>query len=377
MKKAFFINGGAGRVLCSIPAFEHLASTGDDFIIVSESWTELYMMSDKLRSRVFQYTHKNLFEDYLKDRKIITPEPYRVNEYFNQKCNLIQAFDIIINELDEVPEVKGLSLDIPKEAQVLGYNINDEVRQKTNKEKTVVFQPFGQGCKQEGKFIIDSSGRSFELSNVYEIIDELKQQYGVILMSTVDVPGWEQIGGVAKPQNVDLVQWAAIIKGADYFLGCDSVGQHFANAAGKPATVVLGSTFPENISYPDNKDFTIFDLGEGKRQYSPIRLSHEPAIDLGNESLMVIEDKSTVKKILSSIVKVLGKGKEVTPTKPNENLPFYGQPSTGANEGIFDTSGVGVAQFHTPGKKGGSTLLNLPEAKGFSSTRKQKKTAKS
>ena len=69
MKKAFFINGGAGRVLCSIPAFEHLASTGDDFIIVSEAWTELYMLSDKLRDRVFQYGHKNLFQDYLKDRK--------------------------------------------------------------------------------------------------------------------------------------------------------------------------------------------------------------------------------------------------------------------------------------------------------------------
>lgn len=375
MKKAFFINGGAGRVLCSIPAFEHLASTGDDFIIVSEAWTELYMLSDKIRDRVFQFGHKNLFQDYLKDRKIISPEPYRVNEYFNQKCNLIQAFDMIINELDEVPEVKTLSLDLPKEAQVLGYNINDEVRSKTNKEKTVVFQPFGQGCKQDGKFIIDATGRSFEIANVYKIIEELNKQYGVILMSTIDIPGWESLG-VAKPQNVDLVHWASIIKGADYFLGCDSVGQHFANAAGKPATVVLGSTFPENISYPDNKNFTIFDLGEGKRTYSPIRLSHEPSIDLGNESLMVIDDESTIKKIISSVVKVLGKGKEVVSTKPNDNLPFFGQPSSGANEGNGG-SGVGFEQFHTPGKKGGSTLFNIPEAKGFTSSRKQKKTAKS
>lgn len=376
MKKAFFINGGAGRVLCSIPAFEQLASTECDFIIVSEAWTELFMMSDKLRSKVFSYNHKNLFQDYLKDREIISPEPYRVNAYFNQKCNLIQAFDIIINELDEIPEVKSLSLDLPKDAQVTGYNINEEVRNGTNKEKTVVFQPFGQGCRQEGKFIIDSSGRSFELSNVYEILEELKKQYGIILMSTIDVPGWDQLGGVAKPQNVDLVQWAAIIKAADYFIGCDSVGQHFANAAGKPATVVLGSTFPENISYPDNKNFSIFDLGKDKRKYSPIRLSQEPSIELGNESLMVIEDKSTIKQIMSSIVKILGKGKEVTPTKPNDKLPFYGQPSTGYNEGGND-SGVGYAQFHTPGRKGGSTLLNLPEAKGFTSSRKQKKTAKS
>ena len=36
MNKAFFINGGAGRVLCSIPALERYAETHDDFVIVSE-----------------------------------------------------------------------------------------------------------------------------------------------------------------------------------------------------------------------------------------------------------------------------------------------------------------------------------------------------
>ena len=116
-------------------------------------------------------------------------------------------------------------------------------------------------------------------------------------------------------------------------------------------------------------------MGEAKRTYSPIRLSHEPSIDLGNESLMVIEDESTIKKIISSVVKVLGKGKEVVSTKPNDNLPFYGQPSSGANESTGN--GLGYKQFHTPGKKGGSTLFNLPESKGFTSSRKQKKTAKS
>ena len=34
--KAFFINGGAGRVICSIPALEKYAENHDDFIIVAE-----------------------------------------------------------------------------------------------------------------------------------------------------------------------------------------------------------------------------------------------------------------------------------------------------------------------------------------------------
>ena len=44
MKKVFYINGGAGRVLCSIPAFlKRKKIHGDDFYIVSESGIELFI----------------------------------------------------------------------------------------------------------------------------------------------------------------------------------------------------------------------------------------------------------------------------------------------------------------------------------------------
>ena len=49
MNKAFFINGGAGRVLCSMPGLERFAETNKDFIIVSESWSELYLNNKILR----------------------------------------------------------------------------------------------------------------------------------------------------------------------------------------------------------------------------------------------------------------------------------------------------------------------------------------
>ena len=38
--KAFFVNGGAGRVICSIPAFEKYAETHDDFVIICEGGTD-------------------------------------------------------------------------------------------------------------------------------------------------------------------------------------------------------------------------------------------------------------------------------------------------------------------------------------------------
>ena len=111
MNKAFFINGGAGRVLCSMPALESYAEKHEDFVIVAEGWSELYSCSKILRNKVYSVNHKDLFEKHLKDKEIISPEPYRLNAYFNQKCNLIQAFDIIINELTEIPKSKKINLE--------------------------------------------------------------------------------------------------------------------------------------------------------------------------------------------------------------------------------------------------------------------------
>ena len=111
-KKAYFMNGGAGRTVASIPAFEKLYEKDKDFIIVCEGGMEFYKGHPFLHEMAFDHWHKNLFKDYIKDRDCITPEPYRVWEYYNQKCSLAQAFDIAINNqgLRDVSDPKILSL---------------------------------------------------------------------------------------------------------------------------------------------------------------------------------------------------------------------------------------------------------------------------
>ena len=93
------MNGGAGRVIASVPAFELYLKENpkDDFIIVCEGGTDFYKGHPTLSRRVFDHWHKGLFETYIKDRNCVSPEPYRVWEYYNQKCSLAQAFDIEIN----------------------------------------------------------------------------------------------------------------------------------------------------------------------------------------------------------------------------------------------------------------------------------------
>jgi ADP-heptose:LPS heptosyltransferase len=125
------------------------------------------------------------------------------------------------------------------------------------------------------------------------------------MMSELKVPGNKALG-VMVPESVSLLQWTAIINAADYFLGCDSVGQHIAHALKKPGTVVIGGTFPENISYPSSSTLTIIDNGKDERKYSPIRVAVDIRIDRHNENLMVLSDE-TVKTIVKQIKTTLGK----------------------------------------------------------------------
>ena len=90
----------------------------------------------------------------------------------------------------------------------------------------------------------------------------------------------------AFPEVPDIRLWAGLIQCADHFLGCDSVGQHIAKSVGTTATVVVGSTYPINISYPNDKDVDIIDLGEGRRTFSPLRLTTEDQQDMQNDECM-------------------------------------------------------------------------------------------
>jgi hypothetical protein len=294
--KAFFINGGAGRVICSIPALEKYAEeSGDkDFIIVCEGGTDFYKGHPTLYGRVYDNWHKNLFEDKLINMDLVTPEPYRVWEYYNQKCNLSQAFDIIINN-QGVRELPKPTLKISVNEKLPAKQVLKEVKEKTNKDKVIVFQPFGRGTMvTEDGFVTDPSGRSFEATHVINIVDKLqKDGFAVIIMSEFGID-FQKHGckdPVALPQNVPIRTWAAIIDECDLFLGCDSVGQHIAFSQEKPSVIVMGSTFKENVSYPECEFFNILDMGGEARIYSPIRITVDEVADRRNEGIMVMNEK--------------------------------------------------------------------------------------
>ena len=306
--KVFFINGGAGRVVASIPALEKYAETHDDFIIVCEGGMNFYRGHSVLHKYAYDNWHKGLFEDKIKDRDCITPEPYRQWHYYNQKCSLSQAFDIEINGLDEPRELPAPNITLAKGEGIQGMQLVDEAISTTGKEKVIVIQPFGRGIMDTGGYMFDPTSRNFNLSDISTIINNLKKDYCVIVMSEFpfQTEEGESKDAYIVPNIEDIRIWASIIDRADHFLGCDSVGQHIAKAVGSTVTAVIGSTYPINISYPDDSKFDIIDLGEDRRTFSPIRLTMEDYQDIQNDECMSMTEKD-ISAVIKSCRDRLGK----------------------------------------------------------------------
>ena len=103
--------------------------------------------------------------------------------------------------------------------------------------------------------------------------------------------------------DISMKTWAGYIKYADHFLGCDSCGQHLAQSVNQKATVVTGGTFPINVSYPDDDNFTIFDLGTERRVYIPSRITtfHDKKSFETNKGIMKM-NVETIDKIIDNVI---------------------------------------------------------------------------
>ena len=138
---------------------------------------------------------------------------------------------------------------------------------------------------------------------------QLSKDVGVMIMSEFPLDFQKHMNKpVATPMGVHIRVWMAVIKQADHFLGCDSVGQHMAYSYDKTATVVIGSTYPINTSFPDEEKFNVIDLGKDDRVYSPIRVTSDEFSDRINEGIMAM-DGETEDRIVKSVHRLIKHGK--------------------------------------------------------------------
>ena len=277
MKKVVFINGGAGRVIASVPALEELDRRGELAGIVCEGGMEIFLGHPTLQDKAWDVNHKGLFETLIKDNICVSTEPYRDHEYYNQRSSLQQSFWWeILGE--RITEHKRPLINLSKNEEIAAVGVLAQVKEAHKKEKTIVIQPFGRSSQMGPGLVFDSSSRSLEQATFTDL---------------VNLPIFQ------PDEQLPLRVWAAIIESADYFIGCDSVGQHLAYAFNKPGTVICGSTFPINITYPEH--FNIVEKKNSVRTYSPIRIagfSCEEA-DRKNDTLMDFSKEELKSMILS------------------------------------------------------------------------------
>lgn len=305
MKTVFMIDGGAGRAIASIPALIKHSKKNQDFRIIVHGWDSLYWGIPELHDKVFNPDQKGAFEQFFLDAdRVFSPEPYRVPGYYKQEKSLAEAFDYLINETDDHSDLTPPVLVTNKNEELQAANFMQQTKQQQQKQKTIVIQPFGRSMeKPQENVILDQSSRSMNPDTYLKLVKKLSTKYNLVLFAEKNF--WMPEDTYTMKPESDLRMWVAFIDAADYFIGCDSVGQHMARALNKPGTVIIGSTFAINTSYPNYFNIIEKDV---QKKYSPIRISglESHLADRVNEGTVEFTDEE-INGIYANIVKDIEK----------------------------------------------------------------------
>lgn len=273
MNTTFLLSGGAGRIITAIPALEKYARLNplDDFKVLIHGWENLYWNHPLLQSKTYGLGNKGMFDHVVKNNILRSPEPYHVHGYYNQNLSLAEAFDYEINNTKDHSDITKPNLYLhSNEVKTAKKMVADAMQQK-QKNKFIVFQPYGSGISLVDNRPYDSSGRSLDVDDALKLGYMLSQDAVVLYFGPNEYihPGDNFMLNAMNVPGADLRFYMSMISECDYFVGVDSVGQHMARSFDKPGLVIMGSTFEKNVSYPDH--FKFFRNGR-KHTYNPIRI---------------------------------------------------------------------------------------------------------
>ena len=299
MKTIIMLDGGAGRILSAAPALIKYGflNPEKEWYVCVNWWDSLLWAIPELQGRVLNPEHPNVFEDYFWDSdEVISPEPYKLPEYYRHEVSMSEAFDIILNGKDDTP-LPNVSMEISTQELVRGYDIILHAKETQGKEKTIVIQPYGSTAFMSSLGVVDFTCRSIPEIMYKKYVEELKENYNIIYMGVDDLHDEESY--IPQP-NLNLREWASVIALCDYFIGCDSVGQHIAKSFDKKASVVIAGTHENNVSYPNEFHIIKRDI---ELYANPMRISQNQS-DLSsriNEQRL----KFTTAEIISSLEDII------------------------------------------------------------------------
>ena len=242
------LDGGFGRIITAIPALlkYYKNHPDEEWYIMIPGWDFITWGFPKLQERTFNPDARGSFDLFWKADQVISPEPYRVPAYYRNEISLREAFDVEINDSTDHSDLPPMQLNISLQEKRRAYEIIEEAKSKHKKSKTIVLQPYGSTATPHASGIFDDSLRSIPETMFNYFVKELSKDYNLIFMGAKE---FYNIKTYKPDPDPNLREWSAIIGAADYFVGCDSCGQHICKALNKKASVVIAGTHSVNVTY--------------------------------------------------------------------------------------------------------------------------------
>ena len=294
MNTTFIITGGAGRVVSAIPALEkyHRLNPNDDFNVIIHGWESLLWSHPTLQHRAIGVAQKGTFDNVIRSTRVVSPEPYQVHGFYNQKLHLVEAFDEIINQTDDHSHLNYNCLYLSRIETEGAKALLEKYKTEKKSRRSVVFQPYGSGVDMINHQPIDRSNRSLLQEHSTRLIQEMSKSAVVLNASHPKFRDKKDTLSVSfdDPQADYLRRLMGLIYHCDLFVGVDSLGQHIARAFNKPSIVFMGGTCDENYAYPNQS--TIVRKEDRTPVYSPWRLSDIDIefSDRANDGIMEFTD---------------------------------------------------------------------------------------
>jgi hypothetical protein len=242
------LDGGLGRIITAIPALLKYSQNHPDeeWYITIPGWDFITWGFPELQERTFNPDARGSFDLYWKADRVISPEPYRLPAYYRNEISLREAFDVCINGSTDHQDLSQMQLKLSLAEKRRALEVIEEAKSKHKKSKTIVLQPYGSTATPHPTGIYDDSLRSMPKHVLDYFIKELSKDYNLIYMGAKEMHDTRMY----RPElEHNLREWAAVIEVADYFIGCDSCGQHMRKCFNKKASVMIAGTHRVNVTY--------------------------------------------------------------------------------------------------------------------------------
>jgi len=242
------LDGGLGRIITAIPALLKYSQNypDEEWYIMIPGWDFITWGFSELQERTFNPDARGSFDLYWKADRVISPEPYRVPQYYRNEISLREAFDVCINNSTDHQDLPAMQLKLSLAEKRRTFEVLEEAKSKHQKKKSIVIQPYGSTATPHPAGIYDDSLRSMPKNMLDHFIKELSKDYNLIYMGAKEMHDPRMY----RPElEHNLREWAAVIEAADYFIGCDSCGQHMRKCFNKKASVMIAGTHRVNVTY--------------------------------------------------------------------------------------------------------------------------------